>query len=105
VEATAQVRQSIRVALFTVPSMFVLAGAASFLLVSDNGIGVALGVLAVLAAVGLFVVFIRSRLKVIHAVSQWFGVPLRWGDFPKMQTKEFDAWCERKGLSRPREQA
>ena len=82
--------------------MLGLAIGCSFAFGSGNASGVALGFVAAALAVTIFALWIRSRMKLAAAVSQWFGTKIGWQEMPRMSTSPFDAWCERRNL-RPHE--
>jgi hypothetical protein len=98
-EATERLRQSANYYLTTIPLMFAFAIASSFLLSSSNSSEFALGVVAVLLTTALFILGIRSRIRLAAAVSEWFGVKVGWWEMPRMRTQQFDEWCSERGLA------
>jgi hypothetical protein len=43
------------------------------------------------------VIFIRTQRRIAAAMSDWFGVKVK--GLPLMNTKDFDAFCRKRGLS------
>jgi hypothetical protein len=80
----------------------VLAGAAGLAFggsTLDDLVGVALTALTL----GLFGTFVRSKRRLAETLSLWFGMRIRSGQLPVMNSQRFDAWCEKRGLRRPGE--
>jgi hypothetical protein len=102
-EATRALR-SYRHASLIPLGMCVLAGAAG-LVFGGGSLDNFLGVVLVVATVGLFVVYIRRKGRLATALSLWFGTKIRSGELPVMNPGRFDTWCEKRGLRRPGESA
>lgn len=97
-EATKQLQRSAGFALVALPAMYGLAIASSFLLGSGR---IALGVVAIVLTMTLFVAWIRTRIKLAAAVSDWYGVKIGWQELPRMRSgAKFDEWCSHRGLNR-----
>lgn len=97
-EATERLRRSANYYLATIPLMFVLAIASSFLLGSGKDSEIAVGVVALTLTAALFLFGIQTRIELAAAVSEWFGVKVAWWEMPRMRTQQFDAWSQRRGL-------
>jgi hypothetical protein len=98
-QATAQLRRSSYLTLVTGPVVIGLAIACSFSFGNGKSSGVAVGVVEAALAVVVFAVWIRSRMKLAAAVSQWLGVEVGWQEMPRMRSAQFDAWRQRRGLT------
>jgi hypothetical protein len=82
-----------------------MAFAASFAFGSGTPVGMLLGCVELAIAIVAFAVLIRSRMRLAEAISQWFGTKIGSRDLPNMSnTKQFDAWCQRRNLRPPRQQ-
>jgi hypothetical protein len=96
--ATAELRRYRRAGL-TVPLSACALGAAGIYAFHGGLLDKLLGGVLMAGAVGVFVMLIRYQLKVKAAISDWFGVKIR--GLPLMNTKDFDAYCQKQGLRRP----
>lgn len=98
-QATVQLRRSSYLGLVTGPVIIGLAIACGFSFGSSKSSGVVLGLVEAALAVVVFAAWIRSRMKLATAVSQWFGVKVGWQEMPRMRSAQFEVWCQRRGLS------
>lgn len=99
-EAAVELRRNGYLTLVVGPTVLGLAIFCSFAFGKGTSLGSALGVLAVLIALTLCVVWTRSRLRFAKALSNWFGTRISIQGLPRMTASQFDAWCQRRHLSR-----
>lgn len=99
-KGTAEMRRyrKIGICAFTAPLFAVAAGLLIGTGVLDDVIGVVLA-----AAAGTYIVmFIRAQMRIVAALSEWYGVKIR--GIPVMNPKRFDEWRQARGLRHPGEQ-
>ena len=99
-KAAAELRRNGYLTLVVGPVLLALAILCSFAFGQGTSLGTSLGVLALLMALTLCVVWIRSRLRFAKALSDWFGRKISIQGLPRMTASQFDAWCQRRRLSR-----
>jgi hypothetical protein len=93
-EATAELRRYRRVGgIGMVMPLF--AGVAG-LLIGTSTLGDFLGVVLAVVVAICIAEFIRSQRRLAAAMSRWFGVKIR--GVPRMNTKRFDDWAQKRGL-------
>jgi hypothetical protein len=97
-KATAQLRRNGYLTLVVGPTILALAIGSSFAFGSGVPAGWLLGGVCVAVALAAFVAWMRSRLKLAKALSEWFGVGIGWQEVPRMRAAQFDTWCQRRGL-------
>lgn len=93
-----ELRRGRKIALIVATVVPVLAVAAGVLF-AVGGLWNLLGALLVVAITVCVVLFIRAQMRVAAAVSAWFGVKVK--GLPLMNTRDFDAFCQKQGLRRP----
>ena len=96
--AAAELRRNGYFTLAVGPLGLALAVGSSFAFGAGTAMGVALGVVCVLVIVGIFSPWLRGRMRVAAALSQWFGVHIGWQEMPSMRPSQFDPWCRRREL-------
>jgi hypothetical protein len=96
--ATAELRRC-RWAGLTVPLTTCVLGAAGLYALHGDWLDQLLGGVLMAGAVGALVIFFRCKHRLEAAVSDWFGVKIK--GLPLMNTKDFDAFCQKQGLRRP----
>ena len=101
-EAAAELRRYRRIGVTTAVTAIVFAIAASFAFAGGT-IDKLLGTVLLVGAAGAFAMFVRGQRSLAAALSQWFGVEITRGQLPVMTLRNFDAWCERRGLVPPPE--
>jgi hypothetical protein len=77
----------------------VLGAAANFAFHGSTPLDTFLGAALLVGAVGAFAVFLYRLHTLKVAISDWFGVKIK--GLPLMNTKDFDAFCQKQGLRGP----
>lgn len=98
--ATAELRRYRWVGI-TVPLTACALGVAATFAFDGGLLDKLLGGVLVVGAVGAFVLLIRCQRRLKAAISDWFGIKIR--GLPLMNTKNFDAFCQKQGLRGPNE--
>jgi predicted neutral ceramidase superfamily lipid hydrolase len=99
-EAAAELRRNSYLTLVVGPSVLVLAIISGVALGKATPEGSIVGALAILVGLLLCVVWTRSRLRFARALSKSFGIRVSIQGLPRMTARHFDAWCQRRNLSR-----
>jgi hypothetical protein len=93
-DAAEELRRGRKISILCIPSGL-FAGAAG-LLIGTGTLNDIIGVALVAIGASPIVMFIRAQKRIAAAMTEWYGVKIK--GLPKMNTKRFDDWREKRGL-------
>jgi hypothetical protein len=99
--ATGRLRADTTALLVILPLLLIVGIVASALDGPTSTFTFVFWIVAAVAALLIFIVWLRSRIALARELSQWFGARVSWTQLPRMQPASFDAWSERRGLEPP----
>jgi hypothetical protein len=96
-DAAEELRRLRKIAIVgtTMPVFAIGAG----LLIGTSTLNDVIGAVLALVVAVYIVMFIGGQRRIAAAMSEWFGVKIR--GIPRMNTRRFDDWAQKRGLHRP----